>query len=51
MSGSSAGSAPWWPCGSALLVVSIRGVLVLVVVALFLAVGLNPAVEFLSGAA
>jgi predicted PurR-regulated permease PerM len=31
----------------ALMVVSIRGVLVLVVVALFLAVGLNPAVEFL----
>jgi len=31
----------------ALMVVSIRGVLVLIVVALFLAVGLNPAVEFL----
>jgi predicted PurR-regulated permease PerM len=31
----------------ALMIVSIRGVLVLVVVALFLAVGLNPAVEFL----
>jgi predicted PurR-regulated permease PerM len=31
----------------ALMVVSIRGVLVLVVVSLFLAVGLNPAVEFL----
>jgi predicted PurR-regulated permease PerM len=31
----------------ALMVVSIQGVLVLIVVALFLAVGLNPAVEFL----
>jgi predicted PurR-regulated permease PerM len=31
----------------ALMVVAIRGVLVIVVVALFLAVGLNPAVEFL----
>ena len=31
----------------ALMVVALQGVLVLIVVALFLAVGLNPAVEFL----